>query len=131
MSDTPTPPNPNRKGIASMSAGAQLSVTDQRRMTRHPVDHPVIAEHFGKGDVRLHIANISANGFMVDNGDGIGRGERVIVRLPVIGRIEAYCIWTRDNRAGFQFERIIRVDDFLATAPYTHRPLPTTHTVRC
>jgi hypothetical protein len=82
MSDTPTPPNPNRKGIASMSAGAQLSVTDQRRMTRHPVDHPVIAEHFGKGDVRLHIANISANGFMVDNGDGIGRGERVIVRLP-------------------------------------------------
>ena len=114
MSDTPTPPNPNRKGIASMSAGAQLSVTDQRRMTRHPVDHPVIAEHFGKGDVRLHIANISANGFMVDNGDGIGRGERVIVRLPAIGRIEAYCIWTRDNRAGFQFERIIRVDDFLA-----------------
>ena len=43
-----------------MSAGAQLSVTDQRRMTRHPVDYPVIAEHFGKGDVRLHIANISA-----------------------------------------------------------------------
>ena len=38
----------------------------------------------------------------------------MIVRLPVIGRIEAYCIWIRDNRAGFQFERIIRVDDFLA-----------------
>ena len=54
-----------------MSAGAQLSVTDQRRMTRHPVDYPVIAEHFGKGDVRLHIANISANGFMIDNAEGI------------------------------------------------------------
>ena len=73
-----------------------------------------LAEHFGKGDVRLHIANISANGFMIDNAEAIGRGERVIVRLPVIGRIEAYCIWVRDNRAGFQFERIIRVDDFLA-----------------
>ena len=77
-----------------MSAGAQLSVTDQRRMARHPVDHPVIAEHFGKGDLRLHIANISANGFMVDNADGLSRGERVIIRLPVIGRIESYVSWT-------------------------------------
>ncbi|MFA6220342.1 MAG: PilZ domain-containing protein [Erythrobacter sp.] len=97
-----------------MSSGAQLSVTDQRRMARHPVDHPVIAEHFGKGDMRLHIANISANGFMVDNAEGLARGDRVIIRLPVVGRIESYVIWTRDNRAGFQFERIIRVDDFLA-----------------
>ena len=97
-----------------MTVGAQLSVTDQRRMARHPVDHPVIAEHFGKGDVHLHIANVSSNDFMIDNAEDIARGERVIVRLPVIGRIEAYCIWIRDNRAGFQFERIIRVDDFLA-----------------
>ena len=97
-----------------MSAGAQLSVTDQRRMARHPVDHPVIAEHFREGDVRMHIANLSANGFMIDDARDLSRGDRVIVRLPVIGRIEAYCIWTRDNRAGFQFERIIRVDDFLA-----------------
>lgn len=97
-----------------MGAGAQLTVTDQRRMARHPVDHPVIAEHFSHGDTRLHIANLSANGFMVDNAHDLARGDRVIVRLPVIGRIEAYVIWVRDNRAGFQFERIIRVDDFLA-----------------
>ena len=38
----------------------------------------------------------------------------MIIRLPVIGRIEAYCIWTTEDRAGFQFERIIRYDDFLA-----------------
>jgi hypothetical protein len=31
-----------------------------------------------------------------------------------VGRIEAYVIWTRDARAGFQFERIIRLDDFVA-----------------
>ena len=97
-----------------MGAGAQLSVTDQRRMARQPVDHPIIAEHYGKGDVRMHIANLSANGFMIDDAREIARGDRVVVRLPVIGRIEAYCIWSRDNRAGFQFERIIRVDDFLA-----------------
>ncbi len=97
-----------------MSAGAQLSVTDQRRMARHPVDHPVIAEHFRLGDIRMHIANLSANGFMIDDAHDLQRGDRVIVRLPVIGRIEAYCIWQRDNRAGLQFERIIRVDNFLA-----------------
>lgn len=97
-----------------MSVGAQLSVTDMRRAARHPVDHPVIAEHNVRGDVKLHICNLSAHGFMVDDGQGLGRGDRVIVRLPVIGRIEAYVIWTRDTRAGFQFERIVRLDDFMA-----------------
>ena len=96
-----------------MSVGAQLSVTDLRRAARHPVDFPVIAEHHARGDVKLHICNISAHGFMVDDAQGLSRGDRVIIRLPVIGRIEAYVIWTRDERAGFQFERIIRLDDFV------------------
>ena len=97
-----------------MSVGAQLSVTDLRRAARHPVDHRVIAEHQARGDIKLHICNLSAHGFMVDDGQGLGRGDRVIVRLPIIGRIEAYVIWTRDTRAGFQFERILRLDDFMA-----------------
>ena len=96
-----------------MTVGAQLSVTDLRRAARHPVDYPVIAEHHTRGDVKLHIANISAHGFMVDGSPGIERGDRVIIRLPEIGRIEAYVIWVRDERAGFQFERIIRLDDFM------------------
>ena len=96
-----------------MTVGAQLSVTDLRRAARHPVDYPVIAEHSVRGDQKLHIANISAHGFMVDGAVDLERGDRVIVRLPEIGRIEAYVIWTRDERAGFQFERIIRLDDFM------------------
>jgi len=94
-------------------SGAQLSVTDQRRATRHPVDFPVIGEHRTRGDMPLHIGNLSAHGFMVDGAPDLARGDRVIVRLPEIGRIEAYCIWTADDRAGFQFERIIRLDDFM------------------
>jgi hypothetical protein len=93
-------------------SGAQLSVTDLRRASRHPIDFPVIGEHRDRGDLPMHIANISAHGFMIDAAPELGRGERVVVRLPVIGRIEAYCIWTADERAGFQFERIIRLDDF-------------------
>ncbi|MEL7689632.1 PilZ domain-containing protein [Citromicrobium bathyomarinum] len=92
---------------------SHLSVTDQRAAIRHPVDYNVIADYFDRGDVPFHVSNVSANGFMIDNAEGGSRGDRVIVSFPVIGRIEAYLIWTKDNRAGFQFERIIRVDDFL------------------
>jgi len=94
--------------------GAQLSVTELRRAARHPVDVPVIAEHRERGDVKLHVSNISAHGFMVDDANSLGRGDRVVVRFPVIGRIEAFVIWIQDDRAGFQFERIIRYDDFMA-----------------
>lgn len=96
-----------------MGAGAQLTVTDLRRAARHPVDHKVIGEHRRLGDVHLHIVNISAHGFMVEGDLGMQRGERVTIRLPEIGRIEAHLIWGSEGRAGFQFERIIRLDDFM------------------
>lgn len=95
-----------------MGAGAQLTVTELRRAARHPVDYPVIAEHRRLGDVHLHITNLSAHGFMVEGELELGRGERVIIRLPRVGRIEAHLIWATPERAGFQFERIIRFEDF-------------------
>jgi hypothetical protein len=97
-----------------MVAGAQLSVTDLRRAARHPVDFPVIGEHRQLGDVHLHIVNISAHGFMTEGAHGMSRGERITIRLPQIGRIESHMIWSTDDRAGFQFERILRLDDFVA-----------------
>ena len=96
-----------------MAAGAQLSVTDLRRATRHPVDHKVIGEHRLLGDVMLHVVNLSAHGFMTKGNLEIGRGERITIRLPEIGRIEAHMIWSSEGRSGFQFERIIRLDDFM------------------
>jgi hypothetical protein len=96
-----------------MSAGAQLSVTDKRRAARHPVDHKLIAEHRQLGDVHLHIVNLSAQGFMCKGELDLARGERLVMRLPVVGRIEAHMIWSHEGRSGFQFERIIRIDDFL------------------
>ena len=97
-----------------MSSGANLSVTDMRQAARHPVDFPVIVEHFSRGDISMHVCNLSAHGFMVDDAQTLSRGDRITIRLPVVGRMEAYVIWTRDSRAGFQFERIIRLDDFVA-----------------
>ena len=97
-----------------MTGGAQLSVTEMRRSTRHPVDIAVIVEHRDRGDMNMHLSNLSAHGFMADEGPDVARGDRVTVRLPVIGQIEAYCMWVSRGRAGFQFERIIRIDDFMA-----------------
>jgi hypothetical protein len=97
-----------------MVTGAQLSVTDMRRAARHPVDFPVIGEHRRLGDVHLHVVNLSAHGFMTQGASGMARGERVTIRLPQIGRIEAHMIWGTEDRAGFQFERILRLDDFMA-----------------
>lgn len=106
-------------------SGAQLSVTDQRSTSRFPVQLPVIAEHRRLGDVPLHIVNISATGFMVRGDASLGRGERVTVRLPQVGRIEAFLVWQDSERAGFQFERIVRHDDFIKMIkgmPTTIRP---------
>ena len=96
-----------------MGAGAQLTVTDLRRAARHPVDYKVIGEHRRLGDVHLHVVNISAHGFMVEGELNLTRGERVIIRLPELGRIEAHLIWVAEGRAGFQFERIVRFEDFM------------------
>jgi PilZ domain len=96
-----------------MGAGAQLTVTDMRRAARHPIDHKVIGEHRRLGDVHMHIVNVSAHGFMVEGELDLSRGERVTIRLPEIGRIEAHLIWANEGRAGFQFERIVRLEDFV------------------
>lgn len=97
-----------------MTGGAQLSVTEARRSARHPVSYQVIGEHRKLGEFPILIANISAHGFMTDGGMVIGRGERVVIRLPHVGRIEAHLIWATDERCGFQFERIVRHDEFMA-----------------
>ena len=97
-----------------MASGAQLSVTDLRGSSRHPVEIKVIAEHRRLGDMPLTIANISAHGFLIETAVPLERGERVTIRLPQVGRIESHLIWKSGERSGFQFERIIRLHEFNA-----------------
>ena len=95
-----------------MPSGAQLSVVESRRSNRFPVNHHVMGEHRRRGEFSLHVTNLSSDGFMTASATGLSRGERVVIRLPHIGRIEAHLIWTLNDRSGFQFERILRSDDF-------------------
>lgn len=92
---------------------------DLRRAARHRADHKVIAESKAHGDQTIHIVNISAHGFMIDNNPVYERGDQVELRLPVVGRLEALVIWTVEKRAGFQFERVVRLPDFLALLEHT------------
>ena len=87
---------------------------DLRRAARHRASNTAIAESKQHGDTKLHIVNVSAQGFIIDNNEKFERGDRIELRLPAIGRIEAYLIWARDERAGFQFERVVRLPNFLA-----------------
>ncbi len=96
-----------------MGSGAQLTVTDLRQATRHPVEYRVTGEHRRLGDIDLKIINISAHGFMTEGACILQRGERIVIRLPQLGQIEAHMIWMTNDRAVFQFERIIRLEDFM------------------
>ncbi len=95
-----------------MTRGANLSVMDMRQAARHSVDHVVIAEHRSMGDIKVHIVNISANGFMTEGDMPLQKGERITVRLPSLGQLEAHLIWSLGGRSGFQLERIIRQNEF-------------------
>lgn len=95
-----------------MTNGAKLAIIEQRRAARHAVDHVAIAEHRHLGDIKTHIVNISANGFMTEGEMPLAKGERIIVRFPVVGRIEAHLIWSLGGRSGFQMERVIKLQEF-------------------
>jgi hypothetical protein len=97
-----------------MVQSAQTDDMDLRRAARHRADHVAIVESKQHGDQKVHITNVSAHGFMIDNNEMFERGDRIEVRLPAVGRIEAYLIWSVENRAGFQFERVVRLPDFMA-----------------
>lgn len=95
-----------------MRPGAQLSIAELRTSTRFAVNHEVMADHCTLGEVPMAIVNISMVGFMVNARGGIERGERLLLKLPEFGRLEALCIWTRFQQAGFLFERPIPSDKF-------------------
>jgi hypothetical protein len=91
---------------------SQAHGSDRRIAMRHPVDYRVLAARPGHGDVMLRIVNISTTGFMANSGCALAPGDRLTLRLPVIGEIEVQLAWRDSRRAGFHFERLVRLGDF-------------------
>lgn len=89
------------------------NAADQRRAARHRTDFISISQSKKYGDLPVHIINISAHGFMIDDNIKLERGDRITIRLPEAGHMESLVLWAVDNRAGLQFERVIRMNEFL------------------
>ncbi|MEP2989045.1 MAG: PilZ domain-containing protein [Parasphingorhabdus sp.] len=86
---------------------------DPRRATRFPVDFATICESRKSGEFNVKMTNVSAHGCQLVHEIEINKGDRIVVRLPIAGRIEAFLIWSHNGRSGFEFERVIRPDEFM------------------
>ena len=96
-----------------MSSAAGKPFPDPRRATRFPVDFTTICETRKHGEFSVKVTNVSAHGCQIVHDVELAKGDAVVVRLPVAGRIEAFLIWSHNGRSGFEFERVIRPDDFM------------------
>ncbi len=97
-----------------MQANDGHNASNKRRSVRHRTSFDSITESKKHGDLHVHVANISAHGFMIDNNEKLERGDRITIRLPEAGHFESLVLWAVDNRAGLQFERVIRAPELLA-----------------
>ena len=85
-----------------------------RRATRFSVNFETMCETCKDGEFLVRLSNISAHGCQFTHEVELNKGARVVVRLPITGRIEAFLVWSHNGRSGFEFERIIREPDFIA-----------------
>jgi len=95
---------------------------DPRRATRFAVNFDTICETPKIGEFSVQISNISAHGMMMAETVELNKGDRIVVRLPVAGRIEAFLVWSHRGRCGFEFERIICQPDFMAMIDKINHP---------
>ncbi len=88
--------------------------SDHRLASRHPTAYDA---HFAQrrlGEGKVRVSNISAQGCMISGSPELQRGERIEIALPVVGRLDCHVVWQVDERAGLHFERILRLNDFMA-----------------
>lgn len=97
-----------------MTSKPDKQMPELRRATRFPVDFQTICETRKDGEFSVKLSNVSAHGCQFIHDVELNKGDRVIVRLPVAGRIEAFLVWSHSGRSGFEFERVIREPDFVA-----------------
>ncbi|HSQ99702.1 MAG TPA: PilZ domain-containing protein [Sphingomicrobium sp.] len=95
-----------------MPGKAKLSIIDQRRAARRRIEVEILGHHRARGDIRLRLVNISTDGFSVRDFVEMDRGDRLMIRLPIVGYRESFCLWVADGCAGLQFERPIRMNEF-------------------
>lgn len=95
-----------------MPTPAQLTIIDLRTVMRHRVSFQVVGLR-GQNDIgtRYRICDLSSKGVLIDPAPLVTRGQRLVLLFPGIGALEAHCVWSAHEMAGFQFERPLRADE--------------------
>ena len=88
------------KNLRSLSEPASPAHT--RRTSRDLVDFRTsFSSHHGQGG--LHVVNISRLGLMARTQASVSKSERLIIDLPLCGKVEALVRWVEDGRIGTEF----------------------------
>lgn len=94
---------------------------ENRRAPRDAVSFRAPITGPGGLDVRVLLVDLSPFGFMARGTLPLVAGDRVTLRLPVVGEIHAVIRWSLGGRMGGEFEHEIPAHGYarmLATAPH-------------
>ncbi|MDQ0837463.1 PilZ domain-containing protein [Sphingomonas faeni] len=88
------------------------AVRDTRGEPRDEVMHRTHALDGDDRTVRLVLVNMSANGLMARcDGDPVA-GERLRIRLPILGYVDTIVRWSLGGRIGCELERTIPLAEY-------------------
>lgn len=98
------------------------AVRDARGEPRDEVMHRTHALDADGRTVKLVLVNMSANGLMARcAGDPIS-GDRLRIRLPILGYVDAIVRWSLGGRVGCELERTIPLADYYSMLMVMTRP---------
>jgi hypothetical protein len=96
-----------------MSFNAQgRMLHDQREASREEVYYRTRCSG-PRGVASLQIVNISASGFMARSEGEFAEGDKLNVRLPVLGTVSVEVRWSLGGRVGCQFDRMVDLAPYL------------------
>lgn len=88
------------------------AVRDARGEPRDEVMHRTHALDADGQTVKLVLVNMSANGLMARCDGDPAAGDRLQIRLPILGPVDAVVRWSLDGRIGCELERTIPLGEY-------------------
>jgi hypothetical protein len=88
------------------------AVRDARGEPRDEVMHRTHALDGDGRTIKLVLVNMSANGLMARCESDPSAGDRLRIRLPILGYVDAVVRWSLGGRIGCEFERTIPLSDY-------------------
>jgi len=88
------------------------AVRDARGEPRDEVMHRTHALDGDDRTVKLVLVNMSANGLMARCDGDPAAGERLRIRLPILGYVDAIIRWSLGGRIGCELERTIPLAEY-------------------